>query len=136
MKQIFKEAFEIFLEGLTPAGWIAAFMMALVGIAFRLLIGSSKRDPYSERTPYKFSWTFLISDNAIRIYKSIAVSAIALFLSLRFAENFIGKTLGPKWTMFYALLIGMCLDFVVERWKQIRENFGNIFRTKKIDSDI
>lgn len=136
MRKVFSEAFGIFLEGLTPSTIIAAFMMALLGITFRLLISSSKRNPLSPRTPYEFKWSFLIGDNAVRIYKSIALTIIAIFLSLRFADYFIGKSLGPKWTMLYALFLGSCSDFVITRWRMILEKVGSIFGSKKINDDI
>lgn len=136
MKEVFTEAFGIFLEGLTPAILISSFMMALVGQAFRMLVTANKRDPGSPRTPYEFSWTFLISDNSIRIYKGIALSIITIFVSLRFANYFIGKTLGGPFTMLYAFLLGLCLDFVVDRWRFIIENTKRIFSSKPANDDI
>lgn len=136
MKQVFSEAFGIFLEGLTPSTLIAAFLMALVGISLRLLLSSSKRDPASPRTPYEFSLTFLISDNAKRIYKGIALTVIAIFVSLRFADYFISKSLGPKFTMLYSFLLGLGSDYVIERWRAIRANLSKVFASKKINEDI
>jgi hypothetical protein len=117
------------LGSVTPGEFIAGFIFALIGIFISLLIGTTNRNPLSERTPPRFSFVFLLSDNAIRIYKSIALTVLILFVSIRFSKEFIGK----EFTMFYALCLGLGLDTVIARWKLIKEAFGKLSVTKKAD---
>ena len=117
---LFQDTMSIFLEGLSPAQLIAGFIMAYIGIAISLLIEALTRDPLNTRTPITFSWNFLWCDNARRLYQSAALTALVVFVSLRFADRFIGE----KFSMFYALTVGLGLDQVILKWKAYKKSFG------------
>jgi|GEM_PF-2515185 len=122
-KSFIGEFLEYFFGGMSPAMFFAAFVFAALGISFGLLIGTTKRDPLSYRTPYKFSWNFLWCDNTLRIYKSVATAIIAIFLSFRFAKKLFESINMEGFEMLYATMLGFCLDKVVERWRKKRETF-------------
>lgn len=108
-----------FIGGMNAGQFLAAMVMALVGVFLSLLLASTKRDPNSARSPFHFSWSFLISDNAKRLYKSAATTLLVIFISLRFADHLIGKHA----SMIYALMLGLGLDQVIALWKKKRDAF-------------
>jgi len=103
-----------FWGALNPEVLLAAFAMALIGIFISLLISTTKRDPLSPRTPREFSWNFFWNDNVKRILKSIALTVLVLFVTIRFSQELMGQ----KLTMFYAFSLGLGLDKVIERLKR------------------
>lgn len=131
-KSIIQEVLDNFLSGISPGTFIAGFLMAVIGIAFSALVGTTKRDVNSERTPFHFSWKFFFNDNSIRLVKSVLTALIAIFLSFRFAQEFIGQ----KFSMFYAFLVGFGLDYVVARWRQIKEKWGSKVKSDDIKMPI
>ena len=56
-----------------------------------LLLGSRLRDKNSDYSPEKFSWKYLFSDNAKRIYASVLCTLIAL----RFMPDVLNISLSP-----------------------------------------
>ncbi|HXP50612.1 MAG TPA: hypothetical protein VN922_11690, partial [Bacteroidia bacterium] len=61
-----------------PGVLAAAFVFALVGHFLVLLAGSTLRDPNSNASPTKFSWTYLFNDNAKRILYVLLLIVVAL----------------------------------------------------------
>lgn len=57
-----EEFMSYILGGMTVAKFAAAFTFALVGVFLSLLIGTTKRDVNSVRTPFHFSWSFFWND--------------------------------------------------------------------------
>jgi len=75
----------------SPALFAACVFFAAIGIFFVLLLGTQLRKPDSPYSPVKFSWSYLWSDNARRIYASV----IAVLISLRFYPEIFGKDITP-----------------------------------------
>lgn len=93
-----------------PALFGEALFWATIGVFFVLLIGTRLRDPQSQYSPTHFSWRYLFSDNAKRIYASI----IAVLASLRFMPELFGWELSA-WKGF---VIGMGWDTIALIVKQ------------------
>lgn len=98
------------LGGLDPALLAACFIAACVGVLFVLLAGTTLRDPKSESSPTHWSWSYLWSDNAKRIYLNI----IAIVVSLRFMTELFGWEL----TVWKGFVIGTGWDLIALIIKQ------------------
>lgn len=85
-----------------PAFFAACIVFASAGVFLVLVMGTGLRDKKSPTSPEKFSWAYLWSDNARRIY----ASAICVLASLRFAPEIFSWEL----TEFRAFCIGMAWD--------------------------
>jgi hypothetical protein len=102
--------------------FLVMLLFAGLGIAVSLLIHSQKRDQASKNTPEKFSFLFLIRDN----WKSIAMTALIVILTIRFATSFfpdqfkgedVGSPEGVEKWLFGSLLIGLCFNQLIQVWK-------------------
>jgi hypothetical protein len=94
-----------------PALFAACIFFAGMGIFFVLLLGTRLRDKLSPYSPPQFSWQYLWSDNARRIYASI----IAVLISLRFLPDLFT---GLKLTPLVAFGIGTAWDGIALVIKQ------------------
>lgn len=120
MKEQFKHDFwDNFLSGMSTGTLTAGFVMAFIGIAISLLVQATTRDPNDSRSPVHFDWKFFFNDNTIRIIRSIALSILVIFVSLRFAKNLIGT----EASMFYALCIGLGIDKATDWIIKARDKF-------------
>jgi len=90
------------LGGIEPAFFLANLFFAAMGVLLVLLAGTRLRDPASTDSPIGFSWKYLMSDNAKRIY----VNILSIVLTLRFMTELTGWQLG----MFKSFCIGMAWD--------------------------
>ena len=90
------------LGDVEPALFVAAMFFAAIGILVILLLGSRLRKPNSDTSPEKFSWRYLINDNAKRIYGNI----VCVLVTLRFMPELFNVTLTP-WMGF---VIGLFWD--------------------------
>ena len=86
--------------------FIACLLFALVGITISLLIHATNRYKESEKSPYKFSFSFLIKDN----WQRILLNILLILMTIRFCKEITGLDLN----MFVALLIGMAYDKLAE----------------------
>jgi hypothetical protein len=111
-----KQEFLTYLLGEGSGGqFLAAIVYGFVGAFLSLLLGTTKRDPLSDRSPEAFSWAFLWSDNSKRVYRSV----LFILLTIRFSRELLGSEI----TMYLALLIGLGVDQLAERWKnKVRQN--------------
>jgi hypothetical protein len=98
------------LGGIEPAFFFACMFFALMGILLVLLLGTRLRDKNSLDSPHHFSWSYLFSDNAKRIYASI----IATLLTLRFMTEITGWEL----TQWKAVIVGTAWDSIALFIKQ------------------
>lgn len=105
-----KEFFRYILGPTEPAFFAACVFFAAIGVFLVLLMGTSLRDKSSPGSPETFSWSYLWSDNARRIY----ASSICVLLSLRFAPEIFDWEL----TLFKALCIGLAWDTILLIVKQ------------------
>lgn len=86
--------------------YFAEWFFAGVGVAISLLMEVRKRDVNSVRSPEHFSFSFLFSDNARRIYLSL----LLIFVALRFSNDLIGVQI----SLWISLLIGLGFDKLAE----------------------
>lgn len=94
---------------------LAGFILAIMGVALNILMETSKRDKSSPRTPEKFSYKFLLIDNA----KRLLVTLIMIFISIRFFFEIYGINLN----LFHCFVIGFCSDLLSGHFKRIKANF-------------
>lgn len=91
-----------------PALFIAAVFFAAVGILAVLLAGTRLRDKSSISSPEKFSWRYLIDDNAKRIYLNV----LCVLVTLRFLPElfnidltpWMGLVVGTMWDSLFLLI--------------------------------
>lgn len=93
-----------------PGLFAACIFFAAVGVFLVLLLGTTLRKKDSPDSPITFSWSYLWSDNARRIYASV----IAVLVTLRFMPELFSMELKP-WT---ALCVGMAWDTILLVVKQ------------------
>lgn len=93
-----------------PAFFAACIVFAAAGVFLILMAGTKLRDPKSVNSPQEFSWRYLWSDNAKRIY----ASAIAVLVTLRFLP----EVLNLELTEFRAFCIGVGWDGILLFVKQ------------------
>lgn len=84
----------------------------LVGIFMASVINTTRREPKSDRTPYRFSWRFFVKDNWKRWAKSVAFGVIAM----RFSQELFNQQL----TVYLAFMIGLGIDAVIIAIQQKR----------------
>lgn len=102
--------FKYLLGTTEPALFAACVVFACLGIFLVLLWGTRLRDKSSIDSPTQFSWSYLWSDNAKRIY----ASALCTLLTLRFVTELTGWALEP----FKAFVIGTMWDGIALFIKQ------------------
>lgn len=97
-----KEFVRIILGDASGPEFAAAMFFALLTAFAMLLYRTTKRDVASPRTPFEFSWSFLVSDNAMRILYTI----IMIFLCVRFGQ----KWFDPEQLAYMGFLVGVAAD--------------------------
>jgi hypothetical protein len=90
------------LGDVEPALFIAAVLFAMIGILVVLLLGTRLRDPNSIESPEGFSWKYLFSDNAKRIYGNI----LCVLVTLRFMP----EVLNIKLSAWMGFVVGTFWD--------------------------
>ncbi|MEP7375522.1 MAG: hypothetical protein ABI675_19410 [Chitinophagaceae bacterium] len=102
-----KEQFYNIVTGQTPAYLFVGFIFfAVIGIALSLLWQTNKRDVSSPHTPEKFSFWFMMRDNA----KRLSATILTVYIALRFTPEIFNVQL----TNFWSLCIGLGLDKIAE----------------------
>jgi hypothetical protein len=82
--------------------FIACVFFAMIGTVISLLVHATNRDKNSMKTPYKFSFVFLIADN----WQRILLNLLLILVTIRFCKEITGMEL----SMFVSLLIGVGYD--------------------------
>jgi hypothetical protein len=90
------------LGGVDPGLFGASVFFALIGILVVLLLGTKLRDPNSGTSPVKFSWAYMFSDNAKRIYGNL----LCVLVTLRFMPEILNMELKP----WYGFVVGTLWD--------------------------
>lgn len=98
------------LGDIEPGLYLACLLFALVGVLITLLVGSTMRDPNSKYSPLKFSWRYLLYDNA----KRILLNLLLIMVSLRFMTELTGWEL----SVWKAFIIGIGYDSLLLIVKQ------------------
>lgn len=109
----------VFLESLSIEQLLAGFIMSLIGLFVSMLLDAATRQPLSTQTPVQWSWKCFWYEKLVRVLRGIALTVLVIFISLRFIDHLIGP-----FSMFYALMIGFCLDEVKDKWKWLRSQFN------------
>jgi hypothetical protein len=102
------------LGGLSLSYYLAAFFFSGLAILLSMWMGSASRNVKSPSTPEKFSFRFLLWDNA----KRIGCGLIAMFLIYRFTASIIGRGLSMESAVRVGFLISMGLDQFIGWLKQ------------------
>jgi hypothetical protein len=98
------------LGELSVAYYLAAGFFCFLAILISLYDHSRKRDKDSTRTPEKFSWSFLLWDNAKRIVTTLLV----MFLIFRFSPVVVGKPLSMEIAVGVGFFLSLGLDKVIQ----------------------
>lgn len=117
-----KDFFSIILGNATLPQFAAALFFAYLTAFAMLLIRSTKRDISSSRTPFKFSWSFLYSDNFKRIWYTV----ILIFLCVRFGQ----KWIGPEYVTYLGLAIGILSDSLAWIFELIHTQLESFAKSK------
>lgn len=99
------------LGGMAFETFAALFIIAMLGVLFSLLIHTTNRDVYSQNSPVRFSFIYMLKDNFSRIFLNI----FACVVLIRFCKELTGKDLND-WVAF---MLGMTLDKIMELLKNL-----------------
>ena len=94
--------------------YAAYFIFALIGAIISLYIKTLSRDKSNVKTPYIFSWTFLVQDNLLRLLNGFLLA----FIAFRFSTEFIGTEI----TMWMAVIIGASSDRLAGLFDNLQQN--------------
>lgn len=106
---------KLILGDQTKGSFLAYLLFAIIGIIIKLLYHVTQRDANSPNTPVAFSWKFMLTDNALRLFASLALSLFVVIICIRFCNEILNTTLSP----IVALLIGYGSDMLAERLKAL-----------------
>jgi len=95
--------------GASPAIYFWGLFFALIGIFINTYILTAKAIKKDPMTPQKFNWQYWWANNKDRIMRWFGILAV-IFISMRFANEIFSQEL----TMFFAFLLGLTLDKVIE----------------------
>lgn len=84
----------------------ASFVFAILGLVLMTAINIQKGIERNPNTANTFKWEHFGVSTAIRIFLSLVITLIVIFLSIRFVQELTGKTV----SMFYALGVGLFID--------------------------
>jgi hypothetical protein len=104
MENFIQEFIQNLLGSLSPAKYAAGFVFALISAIISLRLHAKNRDKSSFNTPVKFSWRFMIQDNAQRLFTGFLIT----FSAFRFAP----QILNQEYSMFLAFVVGLINDQV------------------------
>jgi len=105
-----------------PKEFIGLMFFALIGVAIRLLLGTTNRNVEGKRSPVKFNWLFFIQDN----WKQVVLVFLLVYVSLRFSP----ELLGVQMDYFVALSVGFGYDLLMNILKK-KTGLKNILQVKK-----
>lgn len=111
---------QIIIGAASAPQFAAGLFFAYITAFAMLLIRTTKRDINSPRTPFHFSWHFLLSDNLRRIVGNI----ILIFIGVRFLQIWIS----PEYVAYTGLFIGLVADQIARLFQFLGEVLGNLFR--------
>lgn len=105
-----KQFLTLLLGDMQPVFFALYLFYALFGAFVSLLLQANHRDPQSVKSPVRFSWRFLLSDNVRRLVLGFCLILIAL----RFTE----PLFGIKINEFWAIAIGLANDKIAQIIKE------------------
>ena len=111
-------SFKFHMTGGLPGGEIwAAIAFALLGLILMTAINVRNGIVNNPDTSDAFRWKHFGWSTATRIALSAIITVIVIFLSIRFAQELVGKAL----SMFYALGVGLFIDKATQLLVKKRE---------------
>lgn len=113
MENFWNELTHHLLGDYSLALYAAGFIFTAIGALISLRLHAAKRDKLSPNTPYKFSWTFMIQDNILRLISG----CLMVFAVFRFAPDLLKQDL----SMLLALLLGLVSDNLVYIFQKIQD---------------
>ena len=112
----FKKEMESNLWGnIDPYTYLWGMVFAFIGIFINTTVITRKAIKTDKNSPDKFSVGYWIRNNQDRLLRWIGTLAM-IFIAMRFSGEIFGQTL----TMFFAFLLGFCLDYVYEVFKKLK----------------
>ncbi|HEV7783443.1 MAG TPA: hypothetical protein VGO58_19350 [Chitinophagaceae bacterium] len=120
-----KEFTQLISGGLSFGYYLAALFFSGLAILLSMWAGSANRNVASSDTPRKYSFEFLIWDNA----KRIGAGLIAMFLVYRFTSSIIGHELSMESAVGVGFIISMGVDQLIG-WLKQRFDFLQMNRKK------
>lgn len=116
IKIVNKEARDKYLwGGVSPAMYVWGLFFAMIGIFINTYILTAKAIKRDPTTPQKFNWQYWWQNNRDRIMRWIGLLFV-VFVSMRFANEIFSQEL----TMFFAFVLGLTLDRVIEVIKNLK----------------
>ena len=103
----------LFLGSFDLTAVLAGFIYLLLGICLSLFVESNNRDINSNKTPFEFSYLYLLRDNFKRILFSILIGAISL--------RFCSELFGTQPTMYMSFIVGFSTDKFSEYLKKLQK---------------
>lgn len=101
--------------GLSYSSLISGYIVAGVCLLLRWTWKANKGVKNTlNASPMKFSWSYWFQKNVTTKVKSVLSVVIALYLFFRFGEEFIGE----KFTIGLSAVIGLSLDYFVDKLKK------------------
>jgi len=104
---------------------VVGFVFSILGALLSLLLNGNTRDIASPRTPIKFSYKFLFSDNLRRL----VITSVLIIVFIRFTKELLGVNLTTYWAFF----IGFCSDKLSEYLKTVKRKF---FENDKVYNEM
>jgi len=113
---------EILLGSATPVQFAAALVIAYITAFTMMLIGTTKRDINSTRTPFCWSWEFFTSDN----FKRILGNILLIILVIRFSQ----KWVPAEYIAYGAAIVGLLSDKLSVLILKLQEKLAAIGNSK------
>lgn len=84
----------------------ASIVFALMGLLLITLLNIQKGIKQNPNTASKFTWQDFGLDSFIRVFISMIITLIVIFISIRFSNEFFGTPL----TMAWSFIVGLSID--------------------------
>ena len=111
------KTFVQYVQGdLSTIEYEVAFFFAFLGMFLRWVWHTNKAIQSNDTTPWKFDLAYWLRDNLLSKSLSIITTLIVIFISLRFSRDL----MGVYFSCFYAFTVGLFLDFIVNKLKQLQ----------------
>jgi len=105
-----KEFITIIMDGLSPVLFFSYCVYAYLGLTVYLGIDLWGRDPQSDNTPIKFSWSHWWVDNRWRVALSSILIPVFILISSSVLDNALD--------LHNAFMIGFAIDVVIGKLKK------------------
>lgn len=117
-----KEFISLLFGNVSPIQFLSILFIAYLTAFTMLLVGTTKRDPASERSPFCFSWRFLLSDE----FKRIIGNMLLIILAIRFSQ----KWISPEWNVYAGFGIGLLSDKLAMLFITLQERLAELTKNK------